>query len=76
MFLNDLNLVNHLTVSLFRADIINGEIIDCKLPEDIPSNSYIFSCNDLEKNEIDIQGKKIPILCDTTVSGESKNLLN
>lgn len=72
MFLNDLNLVNHLTVSLFRADIINGEIIDCKLPEDIPSNSYIFSCNDLEKNEIDIQGKKIPILCDTTVSYQNQ----
>lgn len=72
IFINDLNLVNYLNVSLFRADIIKGEITEKGLPENLPDNSYIFSHEDLEKNEINVMGNSVPLLCDNHVSFQNQ----
>lgn len=68
-FINNLNFKNCLTISLFRAPIDNGNIVNFSFPETMPPGSGIFSYADISgEKEIDISGYKIPLLCNTDIN--------
>ncbi len=64
----DLNLRNSLYLSLYRASIFRGEILNFQLPEVLPDGCSIISYNDLPRKDFDIFGSKLPLLCNGYVN--------
>ena len=64
----DLELQNSLYLSLYRASIFQGKIVNCTLPEKLPDGCSIISYQDLPKKEFDILGSRIPLLCNGYVN--------
>ena len=64
----DLELQNSLYLYLYRASIFRGEILNYKLPEELPHGCSIISYNDLPQKEFDILESKLPLLCNGYVN--------
>lgn len=64
----DLELQNSLYLSLYRASIFRGEILNIHLPEELPAGCSIISYKDLPQKEFDILGSRRPLLCDRYVN--------
>ncbi len=64
----DLELQNALYLSLYRASIFRGEILNCKLPDQLPEGCSIISYKDLPQKDFEILGSRLPLLCDGYVN--------
>ena len=64
----DLELQNSLYISLYRASIFRGKILNYQLPDQLPEGCSIITYNDLPQKEFDILGSKLPLLCNGYVN--------
>ena len=64
----DLELNNSLYLSLYRASIFRGEILNCQLPDELPDGCTIISYKDLPRKDFDILGSRLPLLCNGYVN--------